>query len=58
VSLALNLLKEVGAIDSSGQLTSLGHHLSKLPMDVRRGKMLIFAFMFHCLDPVLTVTAS
>jgi HrpA-like RNA helicase len=58
VSLALGLLKEVGAIDSAGHLTPLGHHLSKLPVDVRLGKMLILAAMFRCLDPVLTVTAS
>ena len=58
VSLALDVLKDVGAIGLDEQLTALGHHLSKLPMDVRLGKMLIFGALFCCLDPMLTVSAS
>lgn len=58
VSLALDVLKDVGAIDAKEQLTPLGYHLSKLPMDVRLGKMLIFGALFRCLDPVLTIAAS
>lgn len=58
VSLALEVLQEVGAIDSDKQLTPLGYHLSKLPMDVRLGKMLIFGALFRCLEPILTVAAS
>lgn len=57
VSLALDLLKDVGAVDSEGQLTALGHHLSKLPVDVRLGKMLLLGSMFRCLDPILTIAA-
>lgn len=41
-----------------GILTPLGIHLAKLPMDVRLGKMLVFASLFQCLDPVLTVAAG
>lgn len=58
VSLALDVLKDVGAIDADEQLTPLGYHLSKLPMDVRLGKMLIFGALFHCLHPILTIAAS
>ena len=66
VQSALTILNEVGAIalveNASGKstehLTPLGHHLSKLPVDVRLGKMLIFGALFHCLDPILTVAAS
>jgi ATP-dependent RNA helicase DHX29 len=58
MSLVLDLLMEVRAIDSGGQLMLLGHHLSKLPMDVHLGKMLILATMFCCLDPALIVMAS
>lgn len=58
VSLALDVLKDVGAIDSEKQLAPLGYHLAKLPMDVRLGKMLIFGTLFDCLDPILTVAAS
>lgn len=65
---ALILLKEVGAIESDDketvtdittieQLTPLGHHLAKLPVHVRLGKMLIFGCLFKCLDKVLTIAA-
>jgi len=40
------------------KLTPLGWHLSKLPIHVRLGKMLIFGSLFKCLDRVLTVAAS
>jgi ATP-dependent RNA helicase DHX57 len=39
-------------------LTALGHHLAKLPVDARIGKMLIYGAMFQCLDPVLTIAAA
>ena len=65
---ALRVLRDVGAIElvekdskdkkTSEQLTSLGRHLAKLPVDVRLGKMLIFGCLFTCIDPVLTVAAS
>lgn len=37
---------------ASGGLTALGRHLATLPVDVRVGKMLIYAAMLGCLDPV------
>lgn len=71
---ALTLLQEVGAIEplnepANGdsrvftsknieQLTPLGHHLAKLPVHVRLGKMLIFGALFKCVDNTLTVAAS
>ena len=73
VSKALLLLKEVGAIEDSIEkvekhnllnnvafecLTPLGHHLAKLPVHVRVGKMLLFGVLFKCLDKVLTIAAS
>ncbi len=39
-------------------MTSLGLHLVNLPVDVRLGKMLIYACIFNCLDPMLTIAAS
>ena len=39
-------------------LTPLGFHLASLPLDARLGKMLIFASIFKCLDPVLTIAAT
>jgi HrpA-like RNA helicase len=40
------------------ELTALGHHLARLPVDARIGKMLIYGAMFCCLDPVLTIAAA
>jgi len=75
VNAALGMLAEVGAItmhnaDTNSSsvmqtLTPLGRHLSKIPVDVSLGKMLIFGALFDqsregrgCLDPILTIAAS
>ncbi|KAJ3569724.1 hypothetical protein NP233_g4864 [Leucocoprinus birnbaumii] len=50
-------LQELGAIDPSDNLTSLGRHIAMLPLDVRLAKMLVFGTIFHCLSPVLTIVA-
>jgi ATP-dependent RNA helicase DHX57 len=67
---ALNVLSEIGAVSilkpadetsrvpSTEELTPLGQHLAKLPVDARLGKMLIFGALFRCIDTVLTVAAS
>lgn len=39
-------------------LTSLGKHLSGLPVDARIGKLLIYGSVFSCMDPALTIAAS
>ena len=46
------------AMDSKQELTALGHHLATLPVDARVGKMLLYAAILGCLDPVLTVAAA
>lgn len=61
---AIRTLGEVGALayDSSDGavvgLSPLGQHLSRLPVHVKLGKMLIFASVFGCLDPALTIAAA
>jgi len=68
---ALNRLKDIGAVLLPTQvkpgeeiqrsfevLTPLGRHLSRLPVDVLVGKMLIFGAMFRCIDPIATIAAS
>lgn len=61
---ALQNLVELSALSideaSTGKvtLTPLGFHLASLPIDARLGKMLIFASIFQCLDPVLTIAAT
>ena len=46
------------ALDENEDLTPLGYHLAKMPVDPHTGKMLLFAAMFSCLDPILTIAAS
>lgn len=40
------------------QVTPLGKHLARLPLDLKIGKLLILGYVFKCLDPLLTVAAS
>ncbi|KAJ7597434.1 P-loop containing nucleoside triphosphate hydrolase protein [Mycena floridula] len=54
---AWSVLQELGAIDSDGNMTALGKHMSMLPVDLRLGKMLILGAIFRCLDPILTIVA-
>ncbi|KAF5366936.1 hypothetical protein D9757_010848 [Collybiopsis confluens] len=54
---AWSVLGELGAVDEQGKLTSLGRHISMLPIDLRLGKMLILGTIFRCIGPVLTITA-
>jgi ATP-dependent RNA helicase DHX57 len=44
--------------DCAVLLTPLGKHLAKLPIDVRLAKMLVYAVVFRCLDPILTIAAA
>ena len=53
----MTVLREVGACDVDDEtpvLTPLGHHLAALPVNVRIGKMLLFAAMFGCLEPIVS----
>ncbi|GLJ45369.1 hypothetical protein SUGI_0955050 [Cryptomeria japonica] len=55
---AINLLKTIGALDEREELTALGCHLSKLPLDPKVGKMLLMGAVFQCLEPALTIAAA
>ncbi|MED6199651.1 hypothetical protein PIB30_077897, partial [Stylosanthes scabra] len=57
VNSALSLLYEVGALEGDEQLTPLGHHLAKLPVDVLIGKMMLYGAIFGCLSPILSISA-
>ncbi|CAE5962523.1 unnamed protein product [Arabidopsis arenosa] len=54
---AISLLHEVGAVEGDEELTPLGHHLAKLPVDVLIGKMLLYGGIFGCLSPILSIAA-
>ncbi|CAL5329776.1 unnamed protein product [Camellia sinensis] len=47
----------VGAIEKDEELTPLGYHLAKLPVDVLIGKMMIYGAIFGCLSPILSISA-
>ncbi|KAL6515211.1 hypothetical protein OROHE_018843 [Orobanche hederae] len=54
---AVSSLYEVGAIEGNEELTPLGYHLAKLPVDVLIGKMMLYGGIFGCLSPILTISA-
>ena len=39
-------------------LTELGHHLADLPIEPRYGKMVLYAVVLKCLDPILTIACT
>ncbi|KAL7205791.1 hypothetical protein ACSBR2_018665 [Camellia fascicularis] len=57
INSAIALLYEVGAIERDEELTPLGYHLAKLPVDVLIGKMMIYGAIFGCLSPILSISA-
>ncbi|XP_023679147.2 ATP-dependent RNA helicase dhx29 isoform X1 [Paramormyrops kingsleyae] len=59
VSNAMGLLRRIGACQpEEPRLTPLGHHLATLPVNVKIGKMLVFAAIFGCLEPAATIAAA
>ncbi|MGH8673547.1 MAG: ATP-dependent RNA helicase HrpA, partial [Burkholderiales bacterium] len=52
------LLAELGAVDESNALTSLGGELARLPLDPRIGRMLVAARDAGCLEEVLVIAAA
>ncbi|XP_060571590.1 probable ATP-dependent RNA helicase DHX34, partial [Ruditapes philippinarum] len=55
---AIIFLREQGALFEDESLTPIGLMLSKLPVDVVIGKMLIMGSIFHMIDPVLSIAAA
>lgn len=53
---ALRLMKD-HQDSNSIMITPLGCHISKLPVDVRIAKLLIFSTILRCLNPILTICA-
>jgi ATP-dependent RNA helicase DHX29 len=54
---AVDALIDVRALTSAEELTPLGKQLSRLPLDVFLGKLLLLGTIFRCLDMALTVAA-
>ncbi|KAG8368831.1 hypothetical protein BUALT_Bualt15G0087700 [Buddleja alternifolia] len=57
IASAVSSLYEVGAIEGNEELSPLGYHLAKLPVDVLIGKMMLYGGIFGCLSPILTISA-
>ncbi|XP_024382865.1 uncharacterized protein [Physcomitrium patens] len=55
---AIQVLKQLGAVDEFENLTPLGRILAKLTVHPRFGKMLVYGALLGCLDPLLTVAAA
>ena len=47
-----------GGLVESYRLTPLGSILSRLPLELRLGRVLVFACVLRCADPVLTVRVT
>ncbi len=54
----VQLLVELGALTSSGKLTSLGRKLARLPIDPRLGRMLLAGEKNGCASDVLVIIAA
>lgn len=46
-----------GALTGEEKLTTVGQMLSRLPVDIPLGKMLIMGSLFHQVEPVLSLAA-
>uniref|UniRef100_A0ABD2WY70 RNA helicase n=1 Tax=Trichogramma kaykai TaxID=54128 RepID=A0ABD2WY70_9HYME len=55
---AVQFLKTIDALDPWEDVTELGCHLLDLPIEPRLGKMLLYAVVLKCLDPILTIACS
>ncbi|XP_037895470.1 ATP-dependent DNA/RNA helicase DHX36-like [Glossina fuscipes] len=47
----------IGALDYHHDLTPLGVHLARLPLDPQIGKMILMAGLFRCADPITSTAA-
>lgn len=53
----VKLLQDIGALQHDESLTQLGLYLADIPLNAKYAKMLIFAILFKCIDPVLTLVS-
>lgn len=58
IIVSLQLLVQLNALDENENLTPLGFHLAKLPLDPQIGKMLLMAVTMSCLNPILSIAAT
>ncbi|XP_064642225.1 ATP-dependent DNA/RNA helicase DHX36-like [Lineus longissimus] len=57
VEKSIELLFQLNAFEGDEKLTPLGTQLAQMPVNPQISKMIVFAAVFCCLDPILTVAA-
>jgi ATP-dependent RNA helicase DHX29 len=55
---SVSSLIEIKALTSTEEITPLGRHLAKIPLDVHMGKFLLIACSLQILDSALTIAAT
>jgi len=55
---SIKFLKSLNAFDDNENITPLGLHLARLPMDPQSGKMVLLSSIFSCVDPITSIAAS
>lgn len=59
VAQSVDRLTRLGALQpGTEQLTALGVHLARLPLDPHTAKMILMSAVFGCVDPITTVAAN
>lgn len=59
VSQSIERLTRLGALQpGTEELTALGVHLARLPLDPHTAKMILMSAVFGCVDPITTVAAN
>ncbi|XP_067633183.1 benign gonial cell neoplasm protein [Eurosta solidaginis] len=54
---SVEFLKKIYVFDELEEVTWLGCRLIDVPIDCQLGKLLVFAILLQCLDPVLTIVS-
>ncbi|XP_061776526.1 ATP-dependent RNA helicase DHX30 [Nerophis ophidion] len=54
---AVQNLQDIGVLDRSETLTSLGERVASMSCDPRLGKVLVLSTMFRCVLPILSIAA-
>ncbi|KAL7048969.1 hypothetical protein ACKWTF_003555 [Chironomus riparius] len=54
---SIKYLQKMGALNKEENLTHLGSHLVGMPLEAKYGKMIIYAIIFKCVNPILSLTS-
>ncbi|XP_048510350.1 ATP-dependent RNA helicase DHX30-like isoform X2 [Athalia rosae] len=57
VQLAVDELKDLGALDENEDLTALGKRISLFSIDPRLSKVMVYSVIFQCVSPIVTLAS-